>query len=130
MRQANSRWQRFCIIFILVFIGIGAIICFFESSDPVWKLPCYLLFAYYLFFRRVLNKPRDSPLMDICALIILLFCYSHSCVHKKNSTKFGERPHYHRRVTGPNGSTRPGQGIGRHRPWETKSSDKSFGDRF
>lgn len=42
----------------------------------------------------------------------------------------GERPHYHRRVTGPNGETLPGQGIGRHRPWETKSTDTNFWDRF
>ncbi len=42
----------------------------------------------------------------------------------------GKAPHYHRRVVGPNGETVPGQGIGRHRPWETKSPDKSFWDRF
>jgi len=42
----------------------------------------------------------------------------------------GKVPHYHRRVVGPNGETVPGQGIGRHRPWETKSVDKSFRDRF
>lgn len=42
----------------------------------------------------------------------------------------GKVPHYHRRVVGPNGDTVPGQGIGRHRPWETKSVDKSFLDRF
>lgn len=43
----------------------------------------------------------------------------------------GELPHYHRRgidaVTGP---TKAGQGIGRHRPWESKSTDKSFWDHF
>jgi RHS repeat-associated protein len=42
----------------------------------------------------------------------------------------GELPHYHRRGVGPNGVTKPGQGIGRHRPWETKSTDKSWRDRF
>jgi hypothetical protein len=36
----------------------------------------------------------------------------------------GELPHYHRRGVDPR------QGIGRHRPWETKSPDKSFWDRF
>jgi RHS repeat-associated protein len=44
----------------------------------------------------------------------------------------GRFPHYHRRgapdpVTG---QTRPGQGIGRHRPWETSPVDKSFWDLF
>ena len=38
---------------------------------------------------------------------------------------YGLLPHYHRRKPGV-----PGQGIGRHRPWETKSTDKSFWDRF
>ena len=43
----------------------------------------------------------------------------------------GELPHYHRRVVNPaNGVTKSGQGIGRHRPWEVKSTDKSFWDRF
>jgi hypothetical protein len=42
----------------------------------------------------------------------------------------GERPHYHRRVTLPSGDTKPGQGIGRHRPWDVKSTDTSFWDRF
>ena len=43
----------------------------------------------------------------------------------------GRYPHYHRRGIDPaTGATRPGQGIGRHRPFETKSPDRSFGDRF
>lgn len=48
----------------------------------------------------------------------------------RTSNKLGRWPHYHRRVTGPGGETRPGQGIGRKRPFETKSTDKSFLDRF
>lgn len=44
--------------------------------------------------------------------------------------RYGKYPHYHRRGVGPNGQTRPGQGIGRHRPGETKSTDMSFWDRF
>lgn len=44
---------------------------------------------------------------------------------------FGRFPHYHRRVVDPaTGQTVPGGGISRHRPWETKSTDKSFWDRF
>jgi len=40
-------------------------------------------------------------------------------------------PHYHRRGIDPvTGLTRPGQGIGRHRPWETKGTDTSFWKRF
>ena len=43
----------------------------------------------------------------------------------------GRFPHYHRRGRPlPNGQTPPGQGIGRHRPWEKKSTDKKFTDRF
>jgi len=40
-------------------------------------------------------------------------------------------PHYHRRVLNPiTKETIPGQGIGRHRPWDTKSTDKTFCERF
>ncbi len=40
-------------------------------------------------------------------------------------------PHYHRRVVNPiSKETIPGQGIGRHRPWDTKSTDKTFCERF
>jgi hypothetical protein len=42
----------------------------------------------------------------------------------------GRYPHYHRRVVYDAGETLPGQGIGRHRPWDTKSPDTSFWDRF
>ena len=42
----------------------------------------------------------------------------------------GRFPHYHRRGVDAKGETRPGQGIGRHRPWEKKSTDKCLGDRF
>ncbi len=42
----------------------------------------------------------------------------------------GRYPHYHRRVVDGAGETLPGQGIGRHRPWDTKSPDTSFWDRF
>ncbi len=38
--------------------------------------------------------------------------------------------HYHRRRLDPFGITKPGQGIGRHRPWQSKSTDQSFLDRF
>jgi RHS repeat-associated protein len=42
----------------------------------------------------------------------------------------GRFPHYHRRGTDANGNTRPGQGIGRHRPWDKKSTDTCGCDRF
>lgn len=43
----------------------------------------------------------------------------------------GELPHYHRRTVDPTtGQPAPGQGIGRHRPWDTRSTDRSFWDRF
>ena len=43
----------------------------------------------------------------------------------------GRFPHYHRRsIDSDTGETKPGQGIGRHRPWDQKSTDKSFWDRF
>jgi RHS repeat-associated protein len=44
----------------------------------------------------------------------------------------GRWPHYHRRVPNPNrpGEGMPGQGLKRHRPWERKSPDKSWRDRF
>ncbi|HGG7601553.1 TPA: hypothetical protein ACNTJK_001350 [Neisseria meningitidis] len=42
----------------------------------------------------------------------------------------GKFPHYHRRVTDNTGKTLPGQGIGRHRPWESKSTDRSWKNRF
>jgi RHS repeat-associated protein len=44
----------------------------------------------------------------------------------------GRYPHYHRSVPDPArpGESVPGQGIGRHRPWQTKSTDTSIWDRF
>jgi RHS repeat-associated protein len=42
----------------------------------------------------------------------------------------GKWPHYHRRGKDDQGNTIPGQGIGRHRPWEKKSTDKCECDRF
>jgi RHS repeat-associated protein len=44
----------------------------------------------------------------------------------------GRFPHYHRSVPDPNkpGHSLPGQSDKRHRPWDRKSSDKSFLDRF
>jgi RHS repeat-associated protein len=48
----------------------------------------------------------------------------------RTGNRFGELPHYHRRVIDAAGTTKSGQGIGRHRPWESKSTDKSTGDRF
>ena len=44
----------------------------------------------------------------------------------------GRWPHYHRRVRDPlhPGQSLPGQGIGRHRPWETSSVDTSWWDRW
>lgn len=44
--------------------------------------------------------------------------------------KIGRFPHYHRRGIDQSGATKPGQSIGRHRPWEKKSTDKSIWDRF
>jgi RHS repeat-associated protein len=42
----------------------------------------------------------------------------------------GRWPHYHRRGPQIGGQTRPGQGIGRHRPWEAKPQDRTWWDRF
>ena len=39
----------------------------------------------------------------------------------------GRFPHYHRRFSS---NPRDGQGIGRHRPWDTNSYDRTFWDRF
>ena len=50
----------------------------------------------------------------------------------RTNNPVGKWPHYHRRVPNPAkpGEGMPGQGIGRHRPWETRSVDKSWKDRF
>ncbi|WP_083385562.1 RHS repeat-associated core domain-containing protein [Methylomonas sp. LWB] len=49
----------------------------------------------------------------------------------RTGNRYGEKPHYHRRGSpDANGNTPPGQGIGRHRPWETKSTDQFWLDRF
>jgi RHS repeat-associated protein len=42
----------------------------------------------------------------------------------------GRFPHYHRRGLAANGQTKPGQGISRHRPWDRRSSDKTWWERF
>ena len=50
-----------------------------------------------------------------------------------NPRSWQERlPHYHRRGgPGPDGETPPGQGVGRHRPWQRgQDHDQSFWDRF
>jgi len=39
-------------------------------------------------------------------------------------------PHYHRRRLGPDGASLEGQGIERHRPWQSMGPDKSVWDRF
>jgi hypothetical protein len=52
-------------------------------------------------------------------------------VGNRTGHPLGELPHYHRRgIDAVSGNTVPGQGIGRHRPWEMKSTDKSFWSRF
>lgn len=51
-------------------------------------------------------------------------------VGNRTGHKYGELPHYHRRGIDKSGSSIQGQGIGRHRPWETKATDRSFLDRF
>lgn len=50
----------------------------------------------------------------------------------RTGNPYGERPHYHRRgCPDSNGNPPRGQGINRHRPWETKPrDDKSWWDRF
>jgi len=62
------------------------------------------------------------------------------CIGRCRIAPFGNRtghptgrfPHYHRATPDPNnpGQSMPGQGIGRHRPWDTKSTDTGFEDRF
>jgi len=44
----------------------------------------------------------------------------------------GELPHHHRSIPDPAnpGESIQGQGIGRHRPWDSRSTDKSIWDRF
>jgi hypothetical protein len=45
----------------------------------------------------------------------------------RNTPTMGRFPHYHRR---PAGGGVDGQGIGRHRPWDTSTYDTSFWSRF
>ena len=42
----------------------------------------------------------------------------------------GRFPHYHRRVLDDKGNVRPGGSMKRHRPWDTRSTDKSIWERF
>lgn len=46
--------------------------------------------------------------------------------NRKAGNRVARWPHYHRRGVDKKGKTKPGQGIGRHRPWEKKSTDKRF----
>ncbi len=41
-----------------------------------------------------------------------------------------ELPHYHRRKYDIKGRVKVGQGLGRHRPWQTSPYDRKLGDRF
>ncbi len=43
---------------------------------------------------------------------------------------YRELPHYHRRKYDKKGRVRIGQGLGRHRPWQTSPYDRKIGDRF
>jgi hypothetical protein len=43
---------------------------------------------------------------------------------------YRELPHYHRRKFDEKGNVLPGQGLTRHRPWESSRFDKKTGDRF
>ena len=51
---------------------------------------------------------------------------------RKGNRLSSNLPHYHRRVIDPKYPQQPmpGQGMKRHRPWESKSTDKKFTDRF
>ena len=50
----------------------------------------------------------------------------------RTSHPTGRYPHYHRKVPDPRspGDSLPGQGMKRHRPWDTKPQDKVWWDRF
>lgn len=48
----------------------------------------------------------------------------------RTNNPYGRYPHYHRRGLDDAGKIIDGQGLGRHRPWERKSTDTSFWDRF
>ncbi len=42
----------------------------------------------------------------------------------------GRFPHYHRSAKDASGKVKPGGSIKRHRPWDSRSTDKSWKDRF
>jgi len=42
----------------------------------------------------------------------------------------GRFPHYHRRVLDSKGNVKPGGSLKRHRPWDKRSTDKTWWDRF
>ena len=48
----------------------------------------------------------------------------------RSGHRTGRWPHYHRQRRDGSGNTRPGQGIKRHRPWDTRATDTSWLDRF
>ncbi len=49
----------------------------------------------------------------------------------RTGNPYGELPHYHRsRIDPETGNPIPSQGANKHRPWEIKSGDKTFWDRF
>jgi RHS repeat-associated protein len=48
----------------------------------------------------------------------------------RNAQGSAKLPHYHRRGVDRDGNTIPGQGIGRHRPMDQRSTDKSWRDRW
>ncbi len=50
--------------------------------------------------------------------------------NSKTLNSVARKPHYHRVKIGDNGKPLQGQGMRRHRPWEKKSTDKQWRDRF
>jgi RHS repeat-associated protein len=100
----------------------------YDKNDPMLSLS-----------RELGDAARDIYLGK-CALIGLEFSFGKNIrvAPFGNRTKPGqsfnwrrELPHYHRRgAPGSGGQTLPGQGIGRHRPWDGSSHDATWLGRF
>jgi RHS repeat-associated protein len=126
------------------YVGENPLVYIDETGEFLW-LPAIAVVATAILWPEPANAPRqkdpifpNNPLEPYIVGAAAGFCeFAWTGREIKFSSNFrvapfgnrtghlqGRWPHYHRR------GTNEGQGIGRHRPWETKSVDQSFWDRF
>ena len=100
----------------------GDIIDELPLEAPPWYLDPVEYVGRGVALRRVWKQGREIPISKDFRIAPF--------GNRRANDREGQLPHYHRRGVDSEGNTIPGQGIGRHRPWQTKEPDTNFLDRF